>query len=293
MKRILLLIATNLSVMLVLSLVCMFLGVDRYLTSNGLNLQSLLVFSGIMGMGGAFVSLLISKTVAKWSVGARTISQPQNMEEQWLMDTVSKLAANAQLPLPEVAIYDGEPNAFATGPSKSNSLVAVSTGLLQNMQRAEVEAVLAHEVAHIQNGDMVTLTLIQGVLNTFVFFIARVIGYAIEQALRKNDRGSENQPSGGFGYMIAVMVCEVVFGILASIIVMYFSRQREFRADKGAAQLLGTPTPMIAALERLDAIHTGQLPQSMAAFGIKGGSRIAAIFSSHPPIAERIAALRT
>lgn len=293
MKRVLLFLATNFAIMLVLGMVTRLLGVDKYLTANGLDLVSLLAFAGVMGFGGAFISLWMSKTIAKWSTGAQVIEQPRTVDERWLVDTVSRLARAANLPVPEVAIYEGEANAFATGPSKSNSLVAVSTGLMQSMTREEVEAVLAHEVAHIQNGDMVTLTLIQGVVNTFVFFLARVVGYAIDQAMRKPDgEGEQQESAGGFGYMITVFVCEMVFGILASVIVMYFSRQREFRADRGAANLLGSPQPMVAALQRLGSISAGELPQNMAASGIAGAGKLLGLFSSHPALEERIAVLR-
>lgn len=288
MKRVVLFLATNLAVMLVLSVVANLLGVNRYLTANGLNLGMLLAFAAVIGFGGAFISLLMSKQMAKWSTGARVITSPSSSTEVWLIDTVARLAERAQLPMPEVAIYDGEPNAFATGASKNNSLVAVSTGLLQGMTREEVEAVLAHEIAHVANGDMVTMTLIQGVVNTFVVFLARVVGYLVDSALRKND---ENSSGPGVGYMVTSMVCEVVFGILASIIVAYFSRQREFRADAGAAQLLRSPVPMQNALRRLGGLHTEPLPQNMAASGIAGGSSWMALFSTHPPLEERIAAL--
>ncbi len=292
MKRVLLFLATNLAIMLVLGTVASLLGVNQYLTANGLDLMSLLAFAGIMGFGGAFISLWMSKTIAKWSTGAKVIEQPQNAEERWLVETVARLSRAANLPMPEVAMYEGEANAFATGASKSSSLVAVSTGLMQSMTREEVEAVLAHEVAHIQNGDMVTLTLIQGVVNTFVFFLARVVGYFIDQATRKHDEGEQQAQSGGFGYMATVFVCEMVFGILASAIVMYFSRQREFRADSGAAKLLGSPAPMVAALQRLGSISAGELPQNMAASGIAGAGKLLGLFSSHPALEERIAALR-
>lgn len=288
MKRVLLFLATNLAVMLVLSLVTSLLGVNRFLTANGLNLGMLLVFAGVIGFGGAFISLLMSKSMAKWSTGARVIEAPSSSTEVWLVDTVARLAERAGLPMPEVAIYDGEPNAFATGATKNSSLVAVSTGLLQGMTREEVEAVLAHEVAHIANGDMVTLTLIQGVVNTFVIFLARVVGYAVDSFLRRND---EQSSGPGIGYMVTSMVCEVVFGVLASIIVAWFSRQREFRADAGAAQLLRSPVPMQNALRRLGSMHTESLPQSLAASGIAGGQGWMALFSSHPPLEERIAAL--
>lgn len=288
MKRIVLFLLTNLAVMLVLGIVVRLLGVDRFLTANGLNLGMLLVFAGVIGFGGAFISLLMSKSMAKWSVGARVIESPGTSTEVWLVDTVARLADRASLPMPEVAIYDGEPNAFATGASKSSSLVAVSTGLLQGMTREEAEAVLAHEVAHIANGDMVTLTLIQGVVNTFVIFLSRVVGYAVDSFLRRND---EESSGPGVGYMVTSIVCEIVFGVLASIIVAWFSRQREFRADAGAAQLMGTPVPMQNALRRLGSLHTEPLPQNMAASGIAGGPGWMALFASHPPLEERIAAL--
>ena len=288
MKRVLLFLATNLAVMLVLSGVTSLLGVNRFLTANGLNLGMLLAFAGVIGFGGAFISLLMSKSMAKWSTGARVIEAPSSSTEVWLVDTVARLAERAGLPMPEVAIYDGEPNAFATGATKNSSLVAVSTGLLQGMTREEVEAVLAHEVAHIANGDMVTLTLIQGVVNTFVVFLSRVVGYAVDSFLRRND---EQSSGPGIGYMVTSMICEVVFGLLASIIVAWFSRQREFRADAGAAQLLRSPLPMQNALRRLGNMHTEPLPQSMAASGIAGGQGWMALFSSHPPLEERIAAL--
>ncbi|WP_148715320.1 protease HtpX [Chitinolyticbacter meiyuanensis] len=292
MKRVFLLIATNIAVMLVLSIVASLLGVNRYLTANGLNFGALLMFAGIIGFGGAFISLAISKMMAKWSTGAQVIETPRNQAEAWLMETVAKLAQRANIPMPEVAIYEGAPNAFATGPSKSNSLVAVSTGLLQTMNRDEVEAVLAHEIAHVANGDMVTLTLIQGVVNTFVFFLARVVGYFVDSFLKRNDDNA--QAGQGIGFFITVFVCEIVFGILASVIVAYFSRHREYRADEGAARIMGTPRPMIAALQRLGGLEAGELPANMAASGIAGGGRgLMALFASHPSIPERIAALQT
>lgn len=289
MKRVLLFLATNLAVMLVLSLVTSLLGVNRFLTANGLDLGMLLGFAAVIGFGGAFISLLMSKFMAKWSTGARVIESPANSTEYWLVETVGRLAKRANLPMPEVAIYDGEPNAFATGATKNSSLVAVSTGLLQGMTREEAEAVLAHEVAHIANGDMVTLTLIQGVVNTFVVFLSRVVGYVVDGFLRKGDQESSGP---GIGYMVTSMVCEVVFGILASTVVAWFSRQREFRADAGAAKLMGSPVPMQNALRRLGGLHTESLPQSMAASGIAGGGKgLMALFSTHPPLEERIAAL--
>ena len=281
--------ATNLAIMLVLSITASLLGVNKYLTANGLNLGALLGFSLLMGFGGSFISLFLSKTIAKWSTGAQVIEHPANSTELWLINTVSAQAQKAGISMPEVAIYQGEPNAFATGATKNSSLVAVSTGLLESMTKEEVEAVLAHEVAHIANGDMVTLTLIQGVVNTFVTFFARVVGYFVDQMLRKND---EERTGPGIGYMVTVVICDILFGILASIIVMYFSRQREFRADRGAAQILGTPRPMIAALHRLGGVAAGELPKNMAASGIAGGAGFMALFSSHPDIGDRIAALQ-
>ena len=288
MKRIVLFLVTNLAVMLVLGISASLLGVNKFLTANGLNLGLLLGFSALMGFGGAFISLLMSKSMAKWSTGAQVIEHPSTSTELWLVDTVARLAQRAGLPMPEVAIYEGEPNAFATGATKNNSLVAVSTGLLQSMSREEAEAVLAHEVAHIANGDMVTLTLIQGVVNTFVVFLSRVVGYVVDSFLRRND---EESSGPGIGYMVTSMICELVFGVLASIIVAWFSRQREFRADAGAAKLMGTPVPMQNALRRLGGLHTEPLPQNMAASGIAGGGGVMALFATHPPLEERIAAL--
>ena len=287
MKRTVLLIATNLAIMLVLGISASLLGVNRFLTANGLNLGALLVFAGLMGFGGAFISLLISKPMAKWSTGARVIGQPSNATEAWLMATVAAQAQRAGIAMPEVAVYEGEPNAFATGASKNASLVAVSTGLLTSMTQDEVEAVLAHEVAHIANGDMVTLTLIQGVVNTFVIFLARVVAYAVDSFLRKDEESS----GPGIAYTITAIVCDILFGILASIIVAWFSRQREYRADRGAAQIMGTPRPMIDALARLGGISAGALPKNMAASGIAGGG-VMSLFSSHPSCEERIAALQ-
>jgi heat shock protein HtpX len=288
MKRVFLFILTNLAIMLVLSVSVRLLGVDRFLTANGLNLGTLLVFAAVIGFGGSFISLALSKTMAKWSTGAKVIAQPHTSEEVWLFSTVDKLAAQAGLPRPEIAVYQGAPNAFATGPSKTNSLVAVSTGLMQAMDRRQVEAVLAHEMSHISNGDMVTLTLIQGVVNTFVIFLSRVAGFLVDSFLRKSD---ENSSGPGIGYFLSSLVFEIVFGILASLLVMFFSRQREFRADAGAAQLLGGPAPMIDALKVLGEMKTGKLPKEMAASGIAGGG-FTALFSSHPPIEARIAALQ-
>ncbi|MDE2583780.1 MAG: protease HtpX [Betaproteobacteria bacterium] len=289
MKRVLIFLATNLAIMVVLGLVVNLLGLNRFLTANGLNLTTLLGFAAVMGFGGSFISLWLSKPMAKWSTGAQVIEHPANPTEAWLVETVGRLARQAGLPMPEVAIYEGDPNAFATGPSRNNSLVAVSTGLLQSMNREEVEAVLAHEMAHVANGDMVTLTLIQGVVNTFVFFLARVVGYLVDSFLRKDEESS----GPGIGYMVTVMVCDIVFGILASMIVMYFSRQREFRADAGAAQLLGNPRPMVAALQRLGNLSPEPLPANMASSGIAGGKGWMSAFASHPSIEERIAALQS
>jgi heat shock protein HtpX len=289
MKRVILFAATNLAIMVVLAISASLLGVNRYLTANGLNLGTLLGFSCLMGFGGAFISLWLSKPIAKWSTGAQVIEHPGNSTEHWLVSTVAAQAKKAGIAMPEVAIYQGEPNAFATGATKNSSLVAVSTGLLQSMTHEEVEAVLAHEVAHIANGDMVTLTLIQGVVNTFVTFLARIVGYAVDQFLRRND---EQQSGPGIGYTVTVIVCDILFGILASVIVMYFSRQREYRADRGAAHILGNSRPMIAALQRLGGLAHGDLPKNMAASGIAGGG-LASLFSSHPPITQRIAALQS
>jgi heat shock protein HtpX len=287
MKRIFLLILTNLAVMAVLLVTTRLLGVDRFLTANGLNLTALAGFSLVIGFGGAFISLLISKPMAKFSTGARVINQPQNADEAWIVQTVERFANQANIGMPEVAIFDGEPNAFATGAFKNSALVAVSTGLLQNMTRDEVEAVIGHEVAHIANGDMVTMTLIQGVMNTFVVFLSRVIGYLVDSFLRKGD----NQSSGpGMGYYITTIVMDIVLGVLAAMIVAWFSRQREFRADAGAAQLMGRKQPMINALARLGGLTPGELPKTMQAMGIAGG--LGKWFSTHPPIEERIAALQ-
>ena len=285
MKRIFLLIITNIAVMVVLTITASLLGADRFLAQSGLNVASLAIFAGLMGFGGAFISLLISKPMAKWSTGAQVIDAPQSADEQWLVATVRRLAEKAGVGMPEVAVYDGAPNAFATGAFRDSALVAVSTGLLQSMTREEVEAVLGHEMGHVANGDMVTLTLIQGVVNTFVVFLSRVVGYVVDRAFFRTERGV------GPGYMITVIVSQIVFGIVASLIVMWFSRQREFRADAASASLLGSPRPMIAALRRLGGIEPGALPQSFQAHGIAEGSKFLGLFSSHPPIEERIAAL--
>ena len=287
MKRIILFVATNLAIVLVLGIVANLLGVNRFLTANGLNLGALLGFALIMGFGGAFISLLLSKPIAKWSAGVQLISQPSNADEAWIVDTVRRFADKAGIGMPEVGIFEGEPNAFATGAFKNNALVAVSTGLLQGMTREEVEAVIGHEVAHIANGDMVTMALIQGVMNTFVVFLSRVIGYAVDSFLRRND--SENT-GPGIGYWVTTIVLDIVLGFLAAIIVAWFSRQREFRADRGAADLMGRKQPMVNALARLGGMVPGTLPQGLQAMGITSG--VGKLFSSHPPIEERIAALQ-
>jgi heat shock protein HtpX len=286
MKRIFLFLLTNLAVMLVLSVTASLLGVNKYLTANGLNMGMLLVFSALIGFGGAFISLLISKPMAKWTTGARVIDPPQSADEQWIVETVRRHAQKAGIGMPEVAIFEGAPNAFATGAFRDSALVAVSTGLLQSMTRDEIEAVIGHEVAHVANGDMVTLTLIQGVVNTFVLFAARVVGYLVDKAVFKSERGT------GPGFYITVFVFEIIFGILASIIVAWFSRQREFRADAGSAQLMGQSGPMVNALRRLGGMEPEPLPKAFQAHGIaEGHSKFLGLFSSHPPIAERIAAL--
>jgi len=287
MKRILLFVLTNVLVVTVLGVVASLLGVNRYLTANGLNLGSLLGFALVMGFGGAIISLLISKPMAKWSSGVRIINQPQNADEAWIVETVRKLSSQAGIGMPEVGVFDGEPNAFATGAFKNSALVAVSTGLLVGMTREEIEAVIGHEIAHVANGDMVTMTLIQGVMNTFVVFLSRVIGYAVDSFLRRND---ERSSGPGIGYMITTLVLDIVLGFAASMVVAWFSRHREFRADAGSAQLLGRRQPMINALARLGGMQAGELPKSVAAFGIAGG--MGQLFSTHPPLEERIAALQ-
>lgn len=288
MKRIFLFLATNLAIVLVLSVTMRLLGVEPYLNANGLNLGALLAFAAIMGFGGSLISLAISKWTAKMSVGAQVITSPQNAQERWLVETVARQAQAAGIAMPEVAIYDSpDVNAFATGPTRNNALVAVSTGLLQGMTREEAEAVLGHEISHVANGDMVTLALIQGVVNTFVMFLSRVIGHLVDKVVFKTEKGQ------GPAFFITMIVAEMVLGILASIIVMWFSRQREFRADQGGARLAGRQG-MINALKRLQSLHEPQpLPDKMAAFGINGGkpSGLKSLFMTHPPLEERIAAL--
>ena len=290
MKRVVLFLATNLAIMIVLSITLRLLGVDSILDEQGgnLNMTSLMIFAAVFGMGGSFISLLMSKWVAKRSTGARVIEQPSNATEKWLVDTVRRQAEKAGIGMPEVAIFDSpSPNAFATGARRDASLVAVSTGLLNAMDKDEVEAVLAHEISHVANGDMITLALIQGVVNTFVIFFARVIGHFVDRVILKNERGH------GIGFMVTTIVAELVLGILASTIVMWFSRQREFRADAGGASLAGRQK-MISALERLKQGVTEPLPDRLAAFGIAGGvgDGLKKLFMSHPPLDERIEALR-
>jgi heat shock protein HtpX len=289
LKRIILFVLTNLAVVIVLSVVAQILGIDRVLTARGINFGALLAFAALFGFGGSFISLMISKWMAKMSTGAQVIAQPRNQVEQWLTETVRRQAQQAGIGMPEVAIYDApEINAFATGASRNSALVAVSTGLLNSMTREEAEAVLGHEISHVANGDMVTLTLIQGVVNTFVIFISRVVGYFVDRVLMKNEEGP------GIGYFVTSLVTQILLGILASMIVMWFSRQREFRADAGGATLAGREK-MIAALQRLKAAYEpSTLPEGVKAFGISdgGGDGLKKLFMSHPPLDERIEALR-
>ncbi len=287
MKRIVLLIATNFAVMILLSIVISILGIDRALAQEGLQVVPLLIVASIFGFGGAFISLLISKPMAKWTTGARLIDGTEGSNQYWLVETVRRLAERAGIGMPDVAIYEGEPNAFATGAFRNSALVAVSTGLLESMSRDEVEAVLGHEIGHVANGDMVTLTLIQGVVNTFVIFLSRVIGYLVDRVLLKNERGY------GIGYLVTVIVSQIVLGILASIIVAWFSRRREFRADAASADLLGSPRPMMNALARLGGLQPGALPSAFQSSGINNASGWMALLSTHPPIEQRIAALQT
>ncbi len=287
MKRIVLFLATNIAVLLLLSVVISVLGLDRWLTAEGIDYQQLLAFSAVLGFGGAFISLLMSKSIAKWSTGAQLIDGSEGTTQYWLVQTVQRLAERAGIGMPEVALYVGPPNAFATGAFKNSALVAVSTGLVESMSREEVEAVLGHEVSHVANGDMVTLTLIQGVLNTFVVFLSRVIGFIVDRAIFRTERGV------GPGFYVTMIVSQILLGVLASIIVAWFSRQREFRADAGSAGLLGSPRPMIAALARLGGLEPGALPQSFQSSGISNRSGMMALFSTHPPIEERIAALQS
>jgi len=284
MKRVVLFLLTNLAVGAVLAIVLSLFGAGR----SGLNVIGLATFSVVVGFAGSIISLLISKPVAKFSTGARVLDPPASADEQWLVNTVKHLADKAGVGMPEVAIYEGAPNAFATGAFRNSALVAVSTGLLESMTRDEVEAVLGHEMGHVANGDMVTLTLIQGVVNTFVIFFARVIGYVVDRAVFRTENGV------GFGYSATVFVCQMLFGVLAAIIVAWFSRQREFRADAASADLLGSPRPMVSALRRLGGLEPGHLPDSLQASGIaEGENKFLGLFASHPPVAERIAALES
>ncbi len=289
MKRIFLFLLTNLAVMLVLTIVARLLGIDVYLASTGQDLGGLMVFAALFGFGGAIISLLISKWSAKRAMGVRVITQASNETERWLVSTIERFAKEAGIGMPEVGIFDSpDPNAFATGANKNKALVAVSTGLLQRMSKREVEAVLGHEIGHVANGDMVTLTLIQGVVNTFVIFLARIVGNFIDKAILKNENGR------GIGYFVSVMAAEIVFGVLASMIVAWFSRKREFRADAAGAALGGRDA-MIGALESLKRAQDPQpLPDAMRAFGIASapGGGLKALFMTHPPLDERIAALR-
>jgi heat shock protein HtpX len=280
------LVPTNIAVLLVIAVIVQLLGLEQIADANGLNLGALLAFSAVIGFTGAIISLLISKPMAKWQTGAHVITDLVNEDERWLVDTVAKLSARAGVRSPEVAIYPGEANAFASGAFKNSALVAVSTGLLQSMTQEEVEAVLAHEVAHVANGDMVTMTLIQGVLNTFVVFLSRVVGYAFDKQLNKDGNGQ------GIGLFVTSLICQIAFGVLASLIVAWFSRQREFRADAGAADYMGQPNSMISALSRLGRLEPGELPQNIQASGISDRPSFLALFSTHPPIELRIAALR-
>ena len=286
MKRIVLFLLTNLAVMLVLGVVTSVLGLNRYLSAYGMNYGSLMVFSLFIGFTGSIISLLMSKQMAKWTTGLQLITQPRTADEAWIVQTVQRLAERAGIGMPEVGIYEGEPNAFATGAFKNSALVAVSTGLLSGMTRDEVEAVLGHEVAHIANGDMVTMTLIQGVVNTFVIFLSRAIGFAIDNFL---NRGEERRGPGA-GYMITYLVLEVFLGLLASMIVAWYSRQREFRADAGSGDLMGQRQSMIQALRRLGGLQAGELPNGVQSMGITGS--IGKLFATHPPIEERIARLQ-
>ena len=287
MKRVVLFLATNIAVLLLLSVVIRLLGLDRWLTAEGIDYRGLLVFSAVFGFGGAFISLALSKTIAKWSTGARVINGTEGTTEHWLVQTVKRLADKAGIGMPEVAVYEGAPNAFATGAFRNSSLVAVSTGLVQSMSQEEVEAVLGHEIGHVANGDMVTLTLIQGVLNTSVIFLSRVVAFFVDKAIFRTERGV------GPGFYITAIVFQILFGVLASVIVAWFSRQREFRADAASADLLGNPRPMMNALARLGGLEPGALPQSIKAAGITDKpSGFAALFSTHPPVEARIAALQ-
>ena len=288
MKRILLFVMTNLAVMVVLGIVINVFGLNRWMDANGLNVGGLLMFSLVIGFGGAIISLLMSKFIAKSSTGAQIINESNDPTHAWLVTTVKRFADQAGVDMPEVGIYEGPPNAFATGAFKNSALVAVSTGLLQSMTREEVEAVIGHEVAHVANGDMVTMTLIQGVMNTFVVFLSRVIGYVVDRVVLRNQNEGP-----GIGYFATTIVLDLMLGVLAAMIVAWFSRQREFRADAGAAQFMGRRQPMIHALARLGKLDPGEMPKTLQAMGISarpGG--MLALLASHPPIEERIARLQ-
>lgn len=286
-KRVFLFLATNLAVIVVLGIVASLLGVNRYITAQGMNFTALLAFAFVIGFGGAIISLLMSKPIAKWTSGVQVITGNEGADEAWIVNTVRALADKAGIGMPQVGIFEGAPNAFATGAFKNSALVAVSTGLLQGMTREEVEAVIGHEVSHIANGDMVTMTLIQGVLNTFVVFASRVIGYLVDGWLSRG----EQRRAPGIGYFITTVVLDIVLGFLAAIIVAWFSRQREFRADRGSTVLLGNRQPMIHALARLGGMVPGELPKGLQTMGITSG--VGKLFSTHPPIEERIAALQS
>ena len=285
--RIVLFLLTNVAVLVVLTIVLRLLGIDQAMAQQGFNLGPLLLFSAVVGFTGSIISLLISKQMAKWSTHAQVIDGSEGTTQHWLVETVRRLSQKAGIGMPEVAIYDGEPNAFATGAFKNSALVAVSSGLLQSMSQEEVEAVLGHEVAHVANGDMVTMTLLQGVMNTFVIFLSRIVGTIVDRTVFRTERGT------GPGFFITVIVCQIVFGLLASIIVAWFSRRREFRADAGSGQYLGSPRPMMGALARLGGLEPGALPESIKAMGINDRPGWMALFSTHPPIEQRIAALQS
>ena len=291
MKRIALFVLTNLAIMLVLVVTLTILssvfGINFNLGGRTLNIVPLAIFSLVVGFAGAFISLLMSKPMAKWTTGAQVIAQPSNAMESWLVDTVRRHAEKAGIGMPEVAVFEGAPNAFATGAFKNSALVAVSTGLLQTMSKDEVEAVLGHENAHVANGDMVTMTLLQGVMNTFVVFVSRVIGYVVDRIVLRNESAGP-----GIGYFVTTIVLDIALGFLAAIIVAWFSRRREFRADAGATALMGSNRPMINALARLGGLQPGQLPKQVQTMGISGAGGMMALFSSHPPIEQRIAALQ-
>jgi heat shock protein HtpX len=288
MKRVALFLLTNLGVMLVLGLAVNVLGLNQFLTANGLDLTSLLGFALVMGFGGAFISLLISKPIAKWTTKLQVINGSSDPTHAWLVSTVERFAKQAGVKTPEVGIYPGPPNAFATGAFKNSALVAVSTGLLESMTRDEVEAVIGHEVAHVANGDMVTMALIQGVMNTFVVFLSRVIGYFVDKVVLRNQNEGP-----GMGYYITTIVMDILLGVVAALIVAWFSRQREFRADAGAARLMGRKQPMIDALARLGGLDPGEMPKAMQSMGISARpSGLMALFSTHPPMAQRIERLK-